>query len=128
MAKHENPVVRRAQREVDAAEAAYRLANKRLERALAVAAVAERIPKEPKKNTIIKFQVQYNENDIVYTYVAVRLEPGWYITGRSSIHTWETLVDLMQRDITSKRHDGAIRFFAYSTDSTAGKWMGRKDG
>lgn len=79
-------------------------------------------PDEPKKNSIIKFRVQFNPDGIVYSYVAYRAPNGqWYRTGNAEVYTWESLLDFMYRDVTSKRL--GVGYYLFS--SRGGKWVGR---
>ena len=80
-------------------------------------------PDQPKKNSIVKFQVQFQKDGTTYTYVAYRAPTGeWYRTGDKDSYTWEQVLDFMYRDITTKRL--GVRFYLY--EGRVGKWVGRK--
>lgn len=94
-----------------------------LDAALARLAATENEPDQPKRNSIVKFQVQFTENATVYTYVAYRAPTGdWYRTGDKESYTWERLLDFMYRDQTAKRL--GVGFYVYT--GKVGKWVGRQ--
>lgn len=112
-----------AQRRLRAAELAAEHARQRLEDALVAAENAEKEPKEPKKGSVIKFQIQYRNDEQVYSFVAHRATNGfWYLTNREGQYTWPTLLDLMYRDVTAKQL--GIQFFLFG--DKGGKWIGRE--
>ena len=108
---------------VERAEQRARQAAVDLDAALVRLAGTENEPDQPRKNSVIKFQVQFSTTGDVYTYVAYRAPTGdWYRTGDKTVYTWETLLDFMYRDITSKRL--GVGFFLFSGKS--GHWVGRQ--
>jgi len=94
-----------------------------LDAAVARLAATENEPDEPRKHSIVKFQVQFRETDSqVYTYVAYHAPSGdWYRTGDDEKYTWEKLLDFMYRDITAKRL--GVGFYVYK--GRVGQWVGR---
>lgn len=93
-----------------------------IESALARLSATENEPSEPKRNSIVKFQVQFAGDGDVYTYVAYRAPTGnWYRTGDKEVYTWEKLLDFMYRDQTAKRL--GVGFYVYT--GKVGKWVGR---
>lgn len=112
-----------AQRRLRAAELAAEHARQRLEDAILAAENAEKEPKEPKKGSVIKFQVQYRNDEQVYSFVAHRGTNGlWYLTNREGHFNWEYMLDLMGKDVTAKQL--GIQFFLFG--EKGGKWMGRE--
>jgi hypothetical protein len=93
-----------------------------IEAALARVLATENEPDEPRKHSIIKFQVQFQPTGQVYTYVAYRAPTGdWYRTGDKEVYDWEKLLDFMYRDITAKRL--GVGFYVYK--GKVGQWVGR---
>ncbi len=62
-------------------------------------------PEEPPARAIITFQVQFEKQGSVYSYVAHRVsksthgERRWALTGTVGLKTWEYIVSLMKRDV-----------------------------
>jgi hypothetical protein len=111
-----------ARAEVERAEQRAVQAAADLENALARLAGTEDEPDEPKKHSIIKFQVQYANSTTTYTYVAYRAPTGkWYRTGSDEVMTWDEMVALMYRDVTAKQF--GIGFYLYA--GITGTWVGR---
>lgn len=93
-----------------------------LDAAVSRVAATEQEPDEPRRNSIVKFQVQFRPGTEVYTYVAYRAPTGdWYRTGDQDKYTWEKLLDFMYRDITAKRL--GVGFYVYK--GKVGQWVGR---
>ena len=108
---------------VERAEQRARQAAVDLDTALVRLAGTENEPDQPKRNSIIKFTVQFSTNATVYTYVAYRAPTGdWYRTGDKTVYSWETLLDFMYRDITAKRL--GVGFYLFS--GKGGRWIGRQ--
>ena len=94
-----------------------------LDAALARVEATESEPDQPKRNSIIKFQVQFTADAMVYTYVAYRAPSGdWYRTGDKAVYSWETMLDFMYRDVTSKKL--GVGFYLFS--GKGGRWIGRQ--
>lgn len=98
----------------------------RLEQARLRMDVVSTLPDEPKRGSVIKFYVQYNNGSQVYTYVALRTDVGaWFVTGRSDPMTWDELIRLMMRDISTKMLGVGFYLFGNSSKK-AGEWIGRR--
>lgn len=113
---------------IDALAAEAQVIHERLERALTKRDTLIARQDQPAKDSVIKFHVQFDEPGPVYTYVAYRSFKGsWHITGKAKPMSWEDLTRFMKMDITTKAHDGEVRFFLYGAGTKSpGRWQGRK--
>lgn len=109
--------------EVERAEQAAVLAQQRLEKALTRLNNTANEPDQPKRGSVIKFQVQFQETGTVYSYAALRApNNGWYITGKADPMRWDELLDYMYRDVTTKRLGVGFQVW----DGKGTRWVGRK--
>jgi len=113
-----------AEKDVEEAERLARSAADRLDRAVKRLDALDTEPEEPRRNAIIKFQVQYKSGETVYSYVANRAPTGdWYVTNRAGAMSWTEMVELMYRDVTAKRL--GIGFLLFTKKGA--RWVGREN-
>lgn len=54
-------------------------------------------PAEPPPGTVIRFEMQFSDSGVRYTYAAIHAGGGWYTTGKGPQRaTWDALMDWMQ--------------------------------
>lgn len=96
--------VRAAELALAEAEREVAAARLKLERAKAVSA----LPPEPRrKDATVRFKVQYRPGEKTYTYIALRTDQGWMLTGlRNSgkVLTWEEVVKVADRNYGGRPH------------------------
>lgn len=83
-------------------------------------------PPEPGVDRVIKFQVQFDENATVYTYIAWHgPNGGWYLTNSTTHFSWASLLKKMRSDVATRARGGRVRYYIYrngDTDRDAG-WV-----
>ncbi len=96
--------VRAAELALAEAEREVAAARLKLERAKAASA----LPPEPRrKDATVRFKVQYRPGEKTYTYIALRTDAGWMLTGlRNSgkVLTWEEVVKVADRNYAGRPH------------------------
>ncbi len=88
--------VRDAERKYAAAKEAFEQAK----HALLLARLSQ--PSEPPVGSDVRFEVQYRHHERAYTYVALRTDKGWLVTGKRNegkILTWDDILELASRGI-----------------------------
>lgn len=96
--------IRAAELALREAEQAVAQARLNLHRAEATAA----LPKEPtKQGATIRFKVRYRAGELQYTYIALRIDGGWMLTGKryaGKVLSWADIVKVADRNYSGRPH------------------------
>lgn len=92
-----------------------------LEQARARLERIQREPKEPPRDSVVRFKVRYSydRGDTSYTYIATRVAAGWYVTGQRGVMKWDDVLALASHDVYVKDGTRPLRIRSL----VAGEWI-----